>query len=163
MRSITMLQKIANANVMRNSFLQLHGSYFVADDETMDAADSPRVAKLRNIIKKHASVAAFARAYDLDVTYIRQLLGGHRNLGEKAARTLGEKIAQDPLLLEDRQINLLSEQESELLDAFRRLSESGRDEIAMFARLKAKSEGMLENPEVLPDIPLPKERRAGYQ
>jgi len=158
-----MMQKIANANAPRNSFLQLMQCYFLPDDADMDAADSPRVAKLRNIIKKHASVAAFARAYNLDVTYIRQLLGGHRNIGEKAARTLGEKIAHNPLLLEDHQINLLSEQESQLIESFRQLGECGRDEVAMFAKLKAKSEALQDKTVELPDITAPKERRAGYQ
>jgi SOS-response transcriptional repressor LexA len=51
-----------------------------------------RLRALRWEIAKFPSIAAFARHYKLDVTYVSQLLNGHRNLGEKAARTLEGKF-----------------------------------------------------------------------
>ena len=51
-----------------------------------------RLRALRWEIAKFPSIAAFARNYKLDVTYVSQLLNGHRNLGEKAARTLESKF-----------------------------------------------------------------------
>lgn len=51
-----------------------------------------RLRALRWEIAKFPSIAAFARHYKLDVTYVSQLLNGHRNLGEKAARTLESKF-----------------------------------------------------------------------
>jgi phage repressor protein C with HTH and peptisase S24 domain len=65
--------------------------------------DPPRIAILRALVAQHPTAAAFARAYDVDVTYIRQLLSGHRTLGEKAAKKLGEKIANNPVLFESAQ------------------------------------------------------------
>lgn len=59
-----------------------------------------RLKALRWEIAKFPSTAAFARHYLLDVTYISQLLNGHRNLGEKAARTLEAKFGW-PLLTMD--------------------------------------------------------------
>jgi transcriptional regulator with XRE-family HTH domain len=38
----------------------------------------------------------FAAKYDLDASYLSQILNGHRNLGEKAARTLETKIGLPP-------------------------------------------------------------------
>ena len=52
-----------------------------------------RLKKLKEEIAKHPSVAEFARKYDLDATYIRQLTGGHRAFGERAARKMGLAIA----------------------------------------------------------------------
>jgi hypothetical protein len=57
-----------------------------------------RIENLAKVIgdpDKHGAVAAFAKKHDLDPTYIRQLLGGHRNMGEKAARNFEEKLGLD--------------------------------------------------------------------
>lgn len=51
-----------------------------------------RLKALRWEISKFPSIAAFARNYQLDVTYVSQLLNGHRNLGERAARTFEAKF-----------------------------------------------------------------------
>jgi phage repressor protein C with HTH and peptisase S24 domain len=52
-----------------------------------------RLEALRAEVDKFDSVAAFARQFDLDVTYIRQLLNGHRSVGERAAMKMGMAIA----------------------------------------------------------------------
>ena len=59
-----------------------------------------RLKALRWEIAKFPSTAAFARHYQLDVTYISQLLNGHRNLGEKAARTLEAKFGWPSLTMD---------------------------------------------------------------
>jgi SOS-response transcriptional repressor LexA len=51
-----------------------------------------RLKALRNEIGKFPTLAAFARHHGLDTTYISQLINGHRNLGEKAARNLEAKL-----------------------------------------------------------------------
>lgn len=43
------------------------------------------IAKIGDI-HSHGAVAEFARKYDLDATYVRQIIGNHRKMGEKAAR-----------------------------------------------------------------------------
>lgn len=57
-----------------------------------------RVKNLADVIGnpgKHGEVAKFARKYDLDPTFIRQILSGHRNMGERAARNFEEKLGLD--------------------------------------------------------------------
>lgn len=43
---------------------------------------------------KRGQIAAFAKLYGIDPTYISQLLKDHRPLGEKAARTMEEKLGK---------------------------------------------------------------------
>ena len=43
---------------------------------------------LKKINASGNSVADFCRSHDLDPSYISQLLNGHRNIGEKAARKI---------------------------------------------------------------------------
>ncbi|AXO89012.1 helix-turn-helix domain-containing protein [Pseudomonas parafulva] len=50
-----------------------------------------RIATLRKLMGS-LSQKDFADAYDLDASYLSQLLNGHRKLGEKAALTLESKI-----------------------------------------------------------------------
>lgn len=61
-----------------------------------------RLRALREEISKFPTLAAFARHYGLDTTYISQLLHGHRNMGEKAARKLEAKLGWAPMTM-DRQ------------------------------------------------------------
>ena len=55
-----------------------------------------RLDALRREIRNFPTLAAFARHYGLDSTYLSQLLNGHRNLGEKAARNLEAKLGWAP-------------------------------------------------------------------
>jgi len=57
----------------------------------MDERDN-RVRALREIVDRFPSIAEFARRYDLDATYMSQLLNGHRSMGEKTARNLEQKL-----------------------------------------------------------------------
>jgi phage repressor protein C with HTH and peptisase S24 domain len=50
-----------------------------------------RVAALRRLIGS-MQLREFADRYDLDASYLSQILNGHRNLGEKAAINLEEKL-----------------------------------------------------------------------
>lgn len=59
-----------------------------------------RVAKLRAIVGQSDSIAAFARTYGLDATYISQLLNGHRQFGERAARNMEEKMGLPPMFFD---------------------------------------------------------------
>lgn len=55
-----------------------------------------RLDALRREIRHFPTLVAFARKYGLDSTYLSQLLNGHRNLGEKAARNLEVKLGWPP-------------------------------------------------------------------
>ncbi|WP_444901321.1 LexA family protein [Microbulbifer sp. SSSA007] len=54
-----------------------------------------RRENLRQIVEGYASKAEFGRVFGVDPTYISQLLNGHRNLGEKAARKLENTLGLD--------------------------------------------------------------------
>ena len=43
-------------------------------------------------IDSRGAVADFARKYNLDATYVRQIIGDHRKMGEKAARNFEQSI-----------------------------------------------------------------------
>ncbi len=51
-----------------------------------------RVDALRRLVGAEPSIAAFARKYGLDATYISQLLNGHRSFGERAAAKMAEQV-----------------------------------------------------------------------
>ena len=71
--------------------------------------NTTRLDALRREIRNFPTVAAFARHYELDSTYLSQLLNGHRNLGEKAARNLEAKLGWAPHSM-DRPPNEQSEE-----------------------------------------------------
>lgn len=59
-----------------------------------------RLQTLREAIAQFPTLVAFARQYGLDATYLSQLLHGHRNMGEKAARKLEAKLGWPPMTLD---------------------------------------------------------------
>jgi phage repressor protein C with HTH and peptisase S24 domain len=60
--------------------------------EVIMATSEDRKATLKRLINASGnSVADFCRSHDLDPSYISQLLNGHRNIGEKAARKIEAK------------------------------------------------------------------------
>lgn len=59
-----------------------------------------RLNILRREVGKFPTIAAFARHYGVDTTYISQLLNGHRNLGERAARNLEIKLGWEPMSMD---------------------------------------------------------------
>ena len=47
-------------------------------------------------VEKHGAVANFARENNLDPTYIRQIINGHRTMGEKSARNFEQALKLKP-------------------------------------------------------------------
>jgi SOS-response transcriptional repressor LexA len=70
-----------------------------------------RLDALRREISHFPTLAAFARHYGLDSTYLSQLLNGHRNLGEKAARNLEVKLGWPPRSM-DRPVDESGEEDN---------------------------------------------------
>lgn len=55
----------------------------------METLNQNRTRNLKGLVDNAGSIAKLARKYnELDATYISQLLNGHRNFGEKAARKM---------------------------------------------------------------------------
>jgi len=59
-----------------------------------------RRERLRSFIKQFKSTADFAREFELEPSYLSQILTEHRNLGEKAARKLERSIGKPPKWLD---------------------------------------------------------------
>lgn len=60
---------------------------------TNDAIREARLDRLRRLVEAAGGPAAFARKHqEVDATYVSQLLNGHRNFGERAARTMERRI-----------------------------------------------------------------------
>lgn len=59
-----------------------------------------RLAELIGDVARRGAVAEFARTHGLNDTYLRQLLNGHRSLGEKAARRMEREIGLSPKFLD---------------------------------------------------------------
>ncbi len=70
-----------------------------------------RLDALRREIRHFPTLVAFARKYGLDSTYLSQLLNGHRNLGEKAARNLETKLGWPPRSM-DRPVDESGEEDN---------------------------------------------------
>jgi len=82
-----------------DSSLELTINDDLGDDANMTPSEK-RIAILRMLVDQELSTAAFARKHDLDATYLRQLLSGHRSFGEKAAAKMGETIAHNARLFD---------------------------------------------------------------
>lgn len=65
-----------------------------SNDRRMDIYET-RVKHLREIIGEN-QLKDFAAAFDLDPSYLSQLLNGHRRLGERAAGTIERKLDLTP-------------------------------------------------------------------
>lgn len=59
-----------------------------------------RLNALKAAMKDFRSQVAFARHYQLDATYLSQLLHGHRRIGERTARMLEEKLGWPRLAMD---------------------------------------------------------------
>ncbi|MCO1336799.1 LexA family transcriptional regulator [Microbulbifer sp. OS29] len=66
----------------------------------MDIRDTRR-ENLRQLVNEFGTKAGFGRHYNVDPTYISQILNGHRNLGEKAARKLEATMGLPKLALDN--------------------------------------------------------------
>lgn len=71
-----------------------------------------RLKILKEKIADFPTLVSFARHYDLDTAYLSQLLNGHRNIGEKAARNLEKKIGW-PAMHMDRMLVMSDEEQFE--------------------------------------------------
>jgi len=80
------------------------------------------------------AVSEFARMYNLDPTYIRQIITDHRTLGEKAARNLEEKIGLPHFYLDGTK-------EDELTLETGDLDASERKQVLSFIRFLKSSRG----------------------
>lgn len=61
----------------------------------MNNINDLRVKNLSSLVREAGSIANLARKYKIDATYISQILSGHRNLGEKAARKIESMMNLD--------------------------------------------------------------------
>lgn len=51
-----------------------------------------RIDNLKALVVKEGGASAMARKFDVDASYISQLLNGHRGFGERSARTIESKL-----------------------------------------------------------------------
>jgi len=86
-----MQQTLAIAIHEVNSNRQFINCYNLNDNGFMNDVRETRRLNLKMLVERKASTADFARFYQVDATYISQLLNGHRNMGEKSARNLEAK------------------------------------------------------------------------
>lgn len=162
-----MRKTIAEANPKNNSTRQLVNCYRKQDTFPMSTPET-RLEKLKQLIDKHKSVAEFARQHDLDVTYLRQLLNGHRTFGEKSARKMGEKIAGNPMLFDttpQEGANIaensvpyasdLSPKQRAMLNLMKELTEKQQDEL-----IRRAEERVEENMEVVTQLTRPARNRS---
>lgn len=116
-----------------------------------------RLKNLKLLVANAPSIAAFSRNHGLDQTYISQLLNGYRQIGEKAARKLEDKIGlqpdwldreagadQSPLALQDV---LLTPRQRAMLRLFDGLTQKQQEELIGWAEGKAR-----ENREVVNEL-----------
>jgi hypothetical protein len=96
-----------------------------------EAQQEIRRQKLKREIEREESVAAFARKYAVDATYMRQLLSKHRPFGEKTAKKLEEVMGKPAgwLSVDDQDDQIL-----EVAALMRRLSPIQRSEVLGYAR-----------------------------
>lgn len=100
-----------------------------------------------------ASQKDFANRHGLDASYLSQLLTGHRNLGEKAAATLEQKIGLAPGTLvnpspaaEAAEGSSAAEQLMYALTKVKGFSTAARERIAAAAREPAEGDGAVMLP-----------------
>jgi hypothetical protein len=135
----------------------------------IDKDSEARIALLKEMISKRPSAAAFAREFRLNEAHISQIITGRRAFGFRAAANMGEKIAGNPYLFEQRAIEdkaiettkeppkILgaSNEEAELLDAFARLPDKDKARLLIEAKYRASLADLEKENEA------PKLKRAG--
>lgn len=85
------ISKVSQADNVLDKILSMSNSTEKAD-ERMRATFELRRTRILEQVANFKSVSAFARHYNLDAGYIRQIKTGQRNVGEKVARDLEEAI-----------------------------------------------------------------------
>lgn len=96
-----------------------------------------RVAALRRLIGTD-TLKDFAERNDLDSSYLSQILNGHRNLGEKAARNMEEKIGCKPGALVSPQVTEPTEDTGVLETGVEQAKTATGTNMAALQRLKGK-------------------------
>lgn len=91
-----------------------------------------RVARLQQLVDKVGGIADFAKQYSrpdadkpIDPTYISQLLNGHRNFGEKAARNMEKRAGLAAYYFDGSE--MLNPLEAQLIAMYRRMPERFQD------------------------------------
>lgn len=59
-----------------------------------NSTSDARRTNLKAMVDLHSSIAAFAKTYGVDPTYVSQMLNGHRSIGEKSARNMESKTGK---------------------------------------------------------------------
>lgn len=83
--------KVSQGNNVLDKILSMTNSTEKAD-ERMRATYELRRTRILEQVANFKSISAFARQYNLDAGYLRQIKTGQRNVGEKVARDLEEAI-----------------------------------------------------------------------
>lgn len=115
-----------------------------------------RVDALRRLVAEAGGAAALARTHPgIDPSYISQLLTGHRAFGERAARTMEERLGlqegeldredvpKKPTAKQPREPSLTAD-EYELLSLWRVLFEEQRAELLAKMRVEAEKARRIE-------------------
>jgi plasmid maintenance system antidote protein VapI len=92
-----------------------------------------RRLRLKWHVDQEESIVAFARKYGVNETYISQLLGGHRPIGEKSARNLEAAMGLEPYTLDAIEIEMLTKDQQEWLSLFEQLTEAQKGLIRKLA------------------------------
>lgn len=119
------------------------------------SATNHRKEVLKGLVEGHESIAAFARSAGLDATYISQILNGHRNLGEKAARNMEAAIGLEIGFFDRKAMSSASKHQARpsAFDALHTRYDSASPEDQALIRLILKD----------PDAPIPKNIRPSLE
>lgn len=86
-----------------------------------------RVQNLRRLVEQAGGPASFSRKHlGIDPTYVSQLLNGHRNFGERAARNMEDKMGVDRGFLDLSPADGISPAAKSLVDTATRLAQQGK-------------------------------------
>lgn len=78
------------------------------------------------------TVSTFAKKYDLDPTYIRQIIGKSRTIGERAARNLEESIKLPEGFLDN--VEPAGSESSKIISEVDSLNESEAEQVLSYIR-----------------------------
>lgn len=87
-------QSLAFANWYRQAFVNLQ-MLNIPQTSGMNVTDN-RITNLKRLADEYPSAAAFGRKFDINPSYISQLINRHRGFGEKAAREIEMKMGLPP-------------------------------------------------------------------
>ena len=91
----------------------------------MDIQDIRRL-RLKSLIDQEDSAADFARKYDLNESYLSQLLNKHRGFGERAARKIEAAVGLERFTLDAVDVDMLSPDQLAWLALYEKLTADQR-------------------------------------